>query len=148
MAKSLKKPLVTEKAIEIGKRINEMRERRNLTHQQLADLIGVTADGVKKIVSGESAVAYARIGEVARALGSTPNELIGYGGVSRERLTGALLALTRSAGYSEFQASELTKIVLQVLEAPQSQIPGVDEQTAAQIQTEVLFRQLLAAKPS
>lgn len=61
-----------------GERIRELRERRNLTLQQLAERIGVSHQSVQSWETGKSAPKNKRLQQIAQALGTTREYLIGF----------------------------------------------------------------------
>ncbi len=60
----------------IGKKIYDRRKEKNLTQEQLADLLGMTASGFAKIERGASNISVSRIAEIAKKLETDMNDLI------------------------------------------------------------------------
>jgi transcriptional regulator with XRE-family HTH domain len=60
----------------IGKKIYERRKDKNLTQEQLAELLGMTASGFAKIERGASNISVSRIAEIAKKLEMDMNDLI------------------------------------------------------------------------
>lgn len=69
---------MSNNAVEIGNRIREARKAKGINQQQLGNLIGKSLRSVQMYEKGESDLSIAQIYTIARALGTTPTELIGY----------------------------------------------------------------------
>lgn len=125
----------------IGARVNELRQRADLTVPELAKRVGVTTDAIQRLMRGESATQYVKLIRLARVLNTTPNVLLGFNepGV----IIAALEACFDALGMPEEQAVLLAETVGQVLQQPE--IPGLDPATQARSQAPLLLRQL--AKP-
>jgi transcriptional regulator with XRE-family HTH domain len=73
-----------EEADAIGKRIAQMRDDLGITNEIIGRRMGITADGAKKIVGGNSTISFAKLKRLAAALGATPNEVLGVSDVALE----------------------------------------------------------------
>jgi transcriptional regulator with XRE-family HTH domain len=136
---------------QIARRINELRNAAGLTYEQLGDRLGITSDGVKKLISGTSTRNFAKLLRLASALGTTPHAILGVssGRHYDDAYTLAVLEETfRRLGRTEFQAETLSRIILEVLQAPPIETGSVDPLTGARIQVELAFRQFPKPKLS
>ncbi len=60
-----------------ARRVKFARQRQKLTQAQLAERSGLTAAAISQIESGDRMPAFKTIVALARALGTTPNDLMG-----------------------------------------------------------------------
>ena len=68
---------------EIGKRVRELRERKGLTQTKLARMLGTSQAALSQVEHGSRGLTVQQVVKLARALGATPNEILGDG--KRER---------------------------------------------------------------
>lgn len=61
--------------VESGKRIKEMRKRAGVTQAQLAEKLGISADGMSSIERGKNGVSVDLFGVMAELLGSSVDYL-------------------------------------------------------------------------
>ena len=62
----------------IGLRVRELRKRKGLNQQELANLLGKSLRTVQKYENGEMSISIAMINEIAKVLDSTSSYLLGY----------------------------------------------------------------------
>lgn len=67
-------------SLNIGKNILRLRKQRQITQEQLANMIGVTAGAVSKWETGNSTPDISILAPLARALNSTTDQLLGFYG--------------------------------------------------------------------
>ena len=110
---------LNRKAEEIGERVRTFMRQKDMTHDELGKALGLTANAVTQILSGKGTVQYAKLSNLAEALGVEPNDILGFpSGARRNLLSGALEGTLLALGFSHDEASELSLIVLQVLDTP------------------------------
>lgn len=68
----------------IGSRLRSYREAKDMSQSELGNALGVTFQQVQKYESGKNRVSGSSIHLLCRALGVTPNELLGYTNGSRK----------------------------------------------------------------
>jgi len=71
--------------LQLGLRIKALRDDRDLTQEQLAELIGKSVDTVSSIERGKSAPGFATAFDIAKALGVSYVDLFDW--VERDKLT-------------------------------------------------------------
>lgn len=81
----------------LGRRVRELRGRRRLTLQQLATRSDLSPRFLVQVESGQGNISVRKLAGLARALGTTPAELLGDAEAASPRLSVALLGL-RGAG--------------------------------------------------
>src|SRR5690349_12995092 len=69
-----------QRAATFAKRVKRTRERQGLNQAQLAEKSGLTAAAISQIEAGERIPAFKTIVELARALKTTPDDLMGVEG--------------------------------------------------------------------
>src|SRR4051794_5419210 len=75
-------PTADQRAAIFAKRVKLTRERQNLNQAQLAEKSGLTPAAISQIEAGERIPAFKTIIELAKALKTTPNDLMGVEGDS------------------------------------------------------------------
>ena len=60
-------------------RLAELLKRRRMTQKDLADEAGITASAVSRYVNGSREPHLSALIAICEALGTTPNELLGFG---------------------------------------------------------------------
>ena len=60
-------------------RLAELLKRRRMTQRDLADEAGITASAVSRYVNGSREPHLSALIAICEALGTTPNELLGFG---------------------------------------------------------------------
>lgn len=90
---------------EIGARIREIRERKNVTQQKLADALKVTRPVVTKIESGKKAVNALELKIVADVLGTTIDTLM------KNSNDEGIVARFRASGNDDQEFLEAVKLV-------------------------------------
>lgn len=105
---------------EIGLAVKRARERVGLSQQQLADAIGRSLETVKKIESGDRVFQWTIVSGVAEALGTTPNELLGFSVLSTEALESALKPILAAFGQNPDDADSIARILIEAVEVAQS----------------------------
>lgn len=89
-------------------------DEKGLTRAALAKRLGKTEDAVKKLLAGQAQVQFEKLTELAIALGTTPNTLLGFSEAGdREALLAALAVSYETLGLDPLTAQELSEIVLQ-----------------------------------
>lgn len=99
---------------EISRKIKELMVAQGLTRAELAKKLGRTEDSVKKILSGVGLVQFIKLGELARILGTTPNDLLGISASpDNQALLSAMAVSYETLGLEADEGQELAQIVLQ-----------------------------------
>lgn len=142
-------------AFEIGERIRSILKTRGVTVGQVAKAMGISEDALRKTMQGNSAKGYAKLARLARALQTTPNDMLGFppsqpsGVLDPARLSGVIETLAeRMSDLDEDEIRSLVRVVLEVSKPPATPAAGVPPETEAKIQAEFAIRQLLRPKPS
>ena len=60
----------------LGKRIRELRKKRGISQEKLAELASVHENHIRRIERGEANPSYLVVLRIARALGVKPSELV------------------------------------------------------------------------
>ena len=108
---------------EIGLAVKAARERAGLTQPALAARLEVDDDTIKKIEAGRRVEKWLWLGRVAKALGTSPNEILGFPAVSPESLEMALRPILAAYGASPQDADSIARILLEAVSIAQSS-PG------------------------
>jgi transcriptional regulator with XRE-family HTH domain len=90
---------------EIGARIREIRESKNVTQQKLADALNVSRPVVSKIESGKKAVNALELKNIADALGTTIDALM------KNSNDEGIVARFRASGNDDQEFLEAVKLV-------------------------------------
>lgn len=139
------KKTISQEAKAIGDRIKHFRDARGMSNAELGEAIGLGENAVIKINSGESCTKYADLAGLAKALGVTPNDILGFpSNVGSAELRGAIAASYVPLGLSMIAADKLARTVLSTLEGPPIQSVHMDTETAARVQSEQVTRAFLA----
>jgi transcriptional regulator with XRE-family HTH domain len=75
--KTWKARQITEQDAEIGFRIRQIRQQKNIPQIEIAHKLGVTFQQMQKYELGHNRITAARLLEIADILGVTPNEILG-----------------------------------------------------------------------
>jgi transcriptional regulator with XRE-family HTH domain len=135
------KPEVHPEAAAIGARISALRDRKGLSNGTLADRLGMALSSVKKLVGGQTTVQFVKLGRLARALGSSPDELLGFKvGKSEALLRAALTASYVALGLAVQDAEEFAAVVLQALDEQPTDSVKLDPETGVRVQVELAAR--------
>ncbi len=62
----------------LGKRVKYFREQKNITQEQLAELIGINSRSVSLIECGSNFITAQTLGAIAQALGVSPKRLFDF----------------------------------------------------------------------
>lgn len=142
-------------AAEIGERIRGILKSRGVTVGLVADAMGISEDALRKIMQGNSAKSYVKLAKLARALNTTPNEILGFPApISSEaldpaRLSGVITTLAeRMSDLDPDEVRALVQVVLEVSKSPATPSSDVPTETEARIQSDFAVRQLLRPKLS
>lgn len=143
---------LVQKEGEIAAKLRELRDRGQFKNKDVAAGIGRGVNAVKKMMSGGSVKAYAKLALLAELLNASPNEILGFnGGFERQRLLGVLEAILASQVGSLARARAIAQVVLETLSEPLEDNPDIGPRDIARIQTETVIRQALrgsdATKP-
>ena len=125
---------------QIGDRISARMSEIGVGLPALAKTLGVTEDTIYKLVRGKTAKRWVDLIKLARALRTSPNDLLGYdAGDTRKRLERLLGAAFQGLGASPVQAQNYAEIFLEALDRP----PNPQEPVGEADQTRI---ELAAAK--
>lgn len=103
-----------EIVVEMGKRIAHIRKERNLTQDQLAELVGLTTQTVSSAERGTKALRPENIVKLCQALRVTPNDLLL--GTSHEALSGASSSgLSKLSPQKPRRLDELVRLLIEAL---------------------------------
>lgn len=108
---------------EIGAAVRNARDRLGMSREALAARANVDAETIKKIESGERVKQWTRVAEIAEALQTSPNELLGFPVASPNTLGMALRPILAAYGHNPEDAESIARILLEAVEAAQS-APG------------------------
>ena len=134
-------------AIAIGKRIAQLRDAAGRENKDLADAMGVTINGIKKLISGDGAVGFAKLKKLAAALGVTPNEILGYPDHGApDELWDGLEGTFEALGLPSDEAAELVLAFREAVEEPLSASVSQDRGTARRVLTASATRKFLKTK--
>jgi transcriptional regulator with XRE-family HTH domain len=61
----------------LGKRVRELRQERGYSQEKLAELAGIHENHVRRIEGGTANPSYLVLLKLARALGTSPGDLVG-----------------------------------------------------------------------
>lgn len=128
-------------AVQIGARIKRAAGavRPELQAKDLAGILGVNVDTVRKIFRGESVQKWVDLIRLSRTLRTSPNELLGFdGGDSRGRLERLLAGAFRGLGASPPKVRNYVQTFLEVLDKPADPQEKVDEEDILRIQIDAV----------
>jgi transcriptional regulator with XRE-family HTH domain len=110
---------------EIGLRLKAMRLDMDMSQDVLAKILGVTFQQIQKYEKGSNRISAARLMKIARALKTTPHELMGWDGHAK---------LDRTAGSVSFdvESYKLAKVFLQLPERTKPAIRNLINSLIAQ----------------
>lgn len=103
-------------AKQIGARVEARMKDLNIKPEELGKTLGLTKNAVEKMVGGASVKGWIKLIKLARALRSSPNELLGFDGDTRGRLTGFLQASYEGLGQSPEAARSYVTAFLKALD--------------------------------
>jgi transcriptional regulator with XRE-family HTH domain len=138
---------LTRKAEEIGERIRTFMRHKGMTQEQLGAALGLTANAVAQILSGKGTVQWAKLSNFADVLGIEPNDILGFPPRGRDLLMGAVEGMLLALNYSHVEASEISLIVLRVLDTPSgAHLDTASPKHTGKVISEFLVRQYVDAK--
>ena len=95
----------------------------------------------KKLVGGQTTIQFVKLGRLAQALGTTPDELLGFKFGKPEGLLNAALTASYVALGLEIQdAEEFATVVIQALEELPTDSVKLDPETSVRVQVELAAR--------
>jgi transcriptional regulator with XRE-family HTH domain len=139
-------------AAAIGERISALRDQKGMSNNDLADRLGLALSSVKKLLGGQTTIQFVKLGRLARALGTTPDEVLGFKvgkpeGLLRAALTASYVAL----GFAIEEAEDFAAVVIQALDEQPTDSVKLDPETGVRVQVELAARRFArdkkAAKP-
>lgn len=141
-------------AKDISDRIKLRMRELKMSHETLADRLGLSEPGVKKLLGGGSSVQYLKLRRIAEALDTTPNYLLSVedgsslsAKRSRAILEVALAAALQTVGELDAEhAQQLARSVLAIPDRPAIVSAGLDEETAARARAEIAAQEYLSPK--
>jgi transcriptional regulator with XRE-family HTH domain len=125
---------------EIGARIDAAVKADPRAIGKIAGL-GISGAALDKIRQGKSTTQFAKLAQLAGALGQSPNALLGFESGEREVLIGALEGTLEGLGQDRIQAQELVQIVLTVIDRNQADDPAATPRGSARSVARFLIRQ-------
>jgi transcriptional regulator with XRE-family HTH domain len=135
MSKTPKGPTAEELGAAVGQRVRELMKARGLTGKDMAAALGLSTSGISDLLHGRSVKQYVQLAEIARLLGVTPNDLLGFDASSPPdhdivELIGATVeALLMEQGWPEDRAVRLVRLATEA--AQERQILDTDRKLAA-----------------
>ena len=98
---------------DIGARIRTLRQQRDRTQTDLADLLGTKQTAISEVERGNRGLTVQQLVKVARALKASPNEILGEGsnGTQRPRSARILRRLHRIEQLPEAQQDALLQMI-------------------------------------
>lgn len=125
-------------ARQIGERITAQMQQIGKEPGTLAIELDVIDDTIYKLMRGETVGRWMYLIKVARALQTSPNELLGFDGQDvRRRLECLLPAAFEGLREKPLQARNYTRIVLEALDKPPN--PDKPSEESDTVRTEVAF---------
>lgn len=118
----------------IGQRIRDLMQARGLAGKDVAAALGLSTSGVSDILHGRSVKQYVQLADIARLLGVTPNDLLGFADAMTEAIAveivgAAIEGMLMDLGWPEDRAERLVQIATGA--AREKQILDVDRRIAA-----------------
>lgn len=105
---------------EIGRRVRALRLERNMTQARLGKVLGTTQTAVSEVERGNRGLTVQQLVKLSRALGASPDEILGTGNGSRDegrpRDARLLRRLRQVEGLPEAQLQAVLKLLDGVLE--------------------------------
>jgi transcriptional regulator with XRE-family HTH domain len=98
---------------DIGVRIRTLRQQRDMTQTGLADLLGTKQTAISEVERGNRGLTVQQLVKVARALKTSPNEILGEGrdGTPKPRSARILRRLHRIEHLPEVQQDALLQMI-------------------------------------
>jgi transcriptional regulator with XRE-family HTH domain len=140
-----------EPEAQIAARLRRLRDSRNLSNAQIADQLGLTEGGVKQIMQGVASKQMVKLADLARVLGATPNDILGFSQdspVSGEYLRAVLETTLINLDVPETEAREGAQSVVAMLGHRPAGIHHIDDVDIARIQTGSVVRRLARGRSS
>jgi hypothetical protein len=120
-----------KEARQIGARIAARMSEIGVDRAQLANSLNLSEDSIYKLVRGDTVSRWVHLIMLARALRTSPNEILGFDGPdARPRLQALLEAAFQGLAIPEELAKSSTRIYFEALDKPsnpQSSVSEVDE---------------------
>ncbi len=133
------KRLLDPDAYVIGRRISAIRQARGISIEDVADDVGLAVETLRSIESGHSAKQYAKLARLARALKTTPDEMLGFNGPDDRRiLKGAMKAVFDRLGLEPDAAELLAEGLIATSAPPRPGDEPSNRLETARIQAEFL----------
>lgn len=140
-----------EKCAKVGVRIRALRTAINPRRSIFArEVLKMADDNLRKIEAGLAVAQFVKLGELARALKSTPNAILDFkdGSNEREAFKGLLEAAFVAHGLPLEQARPLSEAVLAVLDSPELRSTGISLEDSARTIGQFVIRQFLNSRQS
>lgn len=133
---------------EVGRRIASFAKRAGLNNETVAERLGMTEEGVKKLFNGSNVAGYVKLAKIARAIDTTPNEILGFTEQTQdiEALLDAVRVSYEALGSSRAQAEGWVRAVVEAAQAPPLRSSDLDRRESARARAEIAFQQFGIAK--
>lgn len=133
------KRILDPEAYVIGRRISAIRQARGIAIEDVAADVDLAVETLRSIESGHSAKQYAKLARLARALRSSPDELLGFSGPDDRRvLKSAMKAVFVRLGQPPAAAELLAEGLLTTTAPPRPGDAQSNRLETARIQAEFL----------
>lgn len=130
------KETLNREAVELARHMAAVRDARGLDLKDLVQRTGMKELSVRRLFTGEVHANFLKLIKIARAMGVTPNELLGFPEPAHEeqaalmdRVRGAIEALLAAMGYQEESLQTITEAVLKALKS--QPLPAHSERASA-----------------
>jgi transcriptional regulator with XRE-family HTH domain len=135
-----------QRCVEVGARIRAFREALGWSEAQLGERLSLGPDAIRKAEKGGSGVTqFVKLAELARALGTTPNAILGIQEMpERDAVMGLLQAAFVDRGMTLEQARPIAEAVLTVLDSPELRNAGIPLEDSTRSVGLYVIRQFLS----
>lgn len=140
---------INPEAARIGDLIAAARDAKGMDNGTLAKKMGRADSSIKKLITGEANGQFVKLAKLARALETTPNQLLGFGsndGLDAESVRLAFDAVLAALSVPQGRAELLKRTALSALQSPTLPLHDRQESTKARLALEL--EQVLRSKPS
>jgi transcriptional regulator with XRE-family HTH domain len=124
-----KKNARPDRAKAIGRQLRERRDLLDLSNQDLATRLNVEEQTVRNMLSGQGLVTYVKLAKLARALETSPNQILGFDegdSCDAAMVRSALLGAFEGCGLGADATKELADIFLESLRDSQKDASPAD----------------------
>ena len=123
------------------------RTQSGLTVAHLAEVVGKSESAVKKTESGHRVKGWVELLRYCEILGTTPNDLLGYGALTQNHLNSALRPILAYLNYNPDDADSIARILFASIVGAQSLKEDEPSEKVYSVSSEIAVAQFRNQKP-